>query len=64
MSSAMVVSYDMRRFKFVEIMCLMMFFFSQRIVFIDNKVDSGVKKLVDIDPRDMFRLFYESKEEI
>ena len=30
----------------------------------DNKIDSGVKKLVDVDPRDMFRLFDERKEDI
>ena len=30
----------------------------------DNKIDSGIKELVDVDPRYMFSLFYERKEDI
>ena len=38
--------------------------FSQRIVFIGNKVDTGIKEFVDVDSRNMFSLFYKCKEDV
>ncbi len=38
--------------------------FGQGIVLVSNKVDPGVKELVNIDARDMLSLLDESKEDV